>query len=298
MLTRSTSLPFSVTLLQPEKNSTVSSHHSDYVTLVRRGSSGQVNTATFTSGHINQQPSAQRPLVRQTAIDCNHAADTLFVNSSVEASVSCDLDTEKTCGEQSNGKLRRKKAQKFAYNKWYMYGGGTFKKLYSPEKSSENSLVKVRKYCGTAEHDGLKKLTTAQKEIGTGSGSVVNSPNISSSLCSLHSPAASLATISTLDRNQPTVSAMAPLRRNLSLSVLPSLSVGTPDHQNTDRVTRASKLVQEHSSLTSQLSALHIPPNRKKQRTDGELVCALGVDSNPITTSSPPSVPDRTPQHR
>ncbi|KAI3369254.1 hypothetical protein L3Q82_007793 [Scortum barcoo] len=144
-LTRSNSLPFSVTLLQPERSSSTSSYQSDYVTLVRRGSYGQINSAGFGIKPVNQQSSTHRPLVRQTAVDCNHATDGLFMNSSVEeactASLSCNGDGGDICGEPSNRKFRRKKTQKFAYNKWYMYGGGTFKKLYNAEKDGDESII-------------------------------------------------------------------------------------------------------------------------------------------------------------
>eukprot|EP00064_Thunnus_orientalis_P000905 superscaffoldBa00000053_g906 len=156
-LTRSNSLPFSVTLLQPEGSSPTASYQNDYVTLIRRGSSGQINPTGFAIKPLNQQSSTHRPLVRQTAVDCNHATDALFMNSSVEevcaGSFSCDGDGGDICGEPSNRKFRRKKAQKFAYNKWYMYGGGTFKKLYNAEKVGDNSVIKGRKSSTNPEHE-------------------------------------------------------------------------------------------------------------------------------------------------
>uniref|UniRef100_A0AAV2M665 C2H2-type domain-containing protein n=1 Tax=Knipowitschia caucasica TaxID=637954 RepID=A0AAV2M665_KNICA len=87
---------------------------------------------------VNQQSSNHRPLVRQAAVDCNNATEALSKNSSVDeacmSSPSSHGEADDTCGDTSNRKSRRKKAQKFAYNKWYMYGGGTFKKLYDMEK--------------------------------------------------------------------------------------------------------------------------------------------------------------------
>ncbi|KAM4612751.1 zinc finger protein 831 [Polymixia lowei] len=144
-LTRSSSLPFSVALLQPERSSPTSSYQTDYVTVVRRGSSGQIHPTGFTIKSVDQQVSTHRPLVRQAAVDCNHATEGLFMNSSVEeacaGSLSCDGEGSDICGEPSNRKCRRKKAQKFAYNKWYMYGGGTFKKLYSADKGYQLNLA-------------------------------------------------------------------------------------------------------------------------------------------------------------
>ncbi|KAG8007346.1 hypothetical protein GBF38_012835, partial [Nibea albiflora] len=165
-LTRSNSLPFSVTLMQPERSSPTS-YQNDYVTLARRGSSGQINPTGFAIKPVNQQSSTHRSLVRQTAVDCNHATDGLFMNSSVEeactSSLSCDGDGGDICGEPSNRKCRRKKAQKFAYNKWYMYGGGTFKKLYSADKGGDDSVIKGRKSTNP-EHEtvqGLQKRLSA-----------------------------------------------------------------------------------------------------------------------------------------
>ncbi|XP_029947466.1 zinc finger protein 831 isoform X2 [Salarias fasciatus] len=303
-LTRSNSLPFSVTLLQPESSSPAPSRNSDFVTLVRRGSSGQINPAAFTVRPMNQHSSAHRPLVRQTAVDCNHAADGLLPNSSVEeasGSFSGDMDSADICGEPSNRKFRRKKAQKFAYNKWYMYGGGTFKKLYSPEKSSENSGIKGRKCSTNPEHDGLKRLTTGQKETVTVCGSAGNFSHSGSPPGHLDPPAAALPPVSALDLNRQTRTVMAPLRRNLSLSVLPSLSTGPAVSLRADGGTRteAGDGTDEgkHSGSASQLPGPHIPSNRKKQRTDCKITCALELDASPVSGTYPaPSVPAVTPQ--
>ncbi|XP_070695437.1 zinc finger protein 831 [Pempheris klunzingeri] len=207
-LTRSNSLPFSVTLLQPERNSPTTSYQSDYVTLVRRGSSGQINPTGFAIKPVNQQSSTHRPLVRQTAVDCNHATDGLFMNSSVEeacaSSLSCDGDGVDICGEPSNRKFRRKKAQKFAYNKWYMYGGGTFKKLYSTEKSGDESVIKGRKSSTNPEHEvvqGLqKRLSAVHNETVTTAGSTICLQIISDEQLALIEPQIERQTGSTLSQ--------------------------------------------------------------------------------------------------
>ncbi|CAG5984594.1 unnamed protein product [Menidia menidia] len=108
-LTRSSSLPFSVSLLQPDRSSSASSNQSDYVTLVRRGSSGQVNPSSFALRPVSQHSSTHRPLVRQSAVDCNHATDGLFTNPSVEeasrGSLSCDGDGGDICQEPNTRRV-------------------------------------------------------------------------------------------------------------------------------------------------------------------------------------------------
>ncbi|CAL8336999.1 unnamed protein product [Merluccius merluccius] len=140
-LTRSSSLPYSVALLTPEQSTQSFSCPRDYVTLIRRGSSGPANPTAFSGKSVDQQLPAHRPLVRQAAVDCNHATEGLFfTNSSMERPVinsdlSCDGGGgSDICGAQSNRKRLRKKAQKFTYNKWHTYKGGTFKKLYNTTK--------------------------------------------------------------------------------------------------------------------------------------------------------------------
>ncbi|XP_040889611.1 zinc finger protein 831 [Toxotes jaculatrix] len=315
-LTRSNSLPFSVTLLQPEKSSPTFSYQSDYVTLVRRGSSGQINPTGFAIKPVNQQSSTHRPLVRQTAVDCNHATDGLSMNSSVEeactGSLSCDGDGGDICGEPSNRKFRRKKAQKFAYNKWYMYGGGTFKKLYNAEKAVDNSVIKSRKSMNP-EHEVVqgpqKRLSAAHNEtITTTTGSVINTTNSGATLCHPGCPPARVCPVSAVDFNLSTSrlhsscsSLKTPLRRNLSLSVLPLPSIGSLVNHKTNSMssTEAGRLINEekHNDSTSQLCGAHVPSDRKKQRTDDKIICPLQMETDPNTLiHPPPSVTGSAPQ--
>lgn len=296
-LTRSNSLPFSVTLLQPERSSPTSSNQRDYVTLVRRGSSGQINPTGFTIKPANQQSSTHRPLVRQTAVDCNHATDGLIRNSSVEeawsSSLSCDGDGGDICGEPSNRKFRRKKAQKFAYNKWYMYGGGTFKKLYNAEKSSDNSVIKGRKCSANPEHELVQGLQKRAPLAVTTTGSTSNGTTVG--------PPANLSFVPAVDFNLQTnslnsscLALKAPLRRNLSLSVLPLPSIGSLVSHKTDCVNRpeAGRLMNEdkkHSVSTSQLCGAHIPSDRKKLRTDDKIICPLQMETDPNTMLAHPT---------
>ncbi|XP_022600748.1 zinc finger protein 831 [Seriola dumerili] len=303
-LTRSNSLPFSVTLLQPEGSSPTSSYQSDYVTLIRRGSSGQINPTGFAIKPVNQQSSTHRPLVRQTAVDCNHATDGLFMNSSVEeacttSSLSCDGDGGDICGEPSNRKFRRKKAQKFAYNKWYMYGGGTFKKLYKAEKGVDNTGIKGKK-CINLEHEVVqgpqKRLSAIHKETVTTTGSTINMATSSVTVCHPGCPPAKLSLVSAVDLGtnqlQSSYSSLkTPLRRNLS-SVLPLPSTGLLVSHKTDSMssTEAGRLIHEeqHPESTSQLCGAHVPSDRKKQRTDDKIICPLEMEPDPNTLTHPP----------
>ncbi|XP_041639948.1 zinc finger protein 831 [Cheilinus undulatus] len=304
-LTRSNSLPFSVTLLQPEKNSQASSYQRDYVTLIRRGSSGQINPTGFPIKPVNQQSSTHRPLVRQTAVDCNHATDGLFMNSSVEeaytGSLSCDGDGGDICGEPSRGKFRRKKAQKFAYNKWYMYGGGTFRKLYNAEKGGDE---KGRKCLAHPEQEGLqKRSSTVSKEAVTPTGSVLNFT--SATVCHPGCPPAKVSLVSALDFNQTNKlpsscsSSKTPLHRNLSLSVLPLPPIGSLVSHKIDSINKAEsgRLISVEKHTDSQLSGVQIPSDRKKPKTDDKIICPLEMETDPNTlTHRPPSVTGSVPQ--
>lgn len=312
-LTRSNSLPFSVTLLQPERSSPTSSYQSDYVTLVRRGSSGQINPTSFTIKPVNQHSSTHRPLVRQTAVDCNHATDGLFMNSSVEeactGSLSCDGDGGDICAEPSNRKFRRKKAQKFAYNKWYMYGGGTFKKLYNAEKGGDNTVIKGRK-CVNPEHEVVqstqKRLSAVSKETVTTTGSTIKITSSSATVCHSGSTPAKPPYVPALNFDLKTSqhhslnsSLKVPLQRNLSLSVLPLASAGSLAGLKTSSMSSAEALVNEvkHSDSTLQLCGAHVPSDRKKQKTDDKIIFPLTMKTDPNTvTHLLPSVTGSVPQ--
>ncbi|XP_073324180.1 zinc finger protein 831 [Pagrus major] len=308
-LTRSNSLPFSVTLLQPERSSQTSSFQSDYGTLVRRGSSGQINPTGFTMKPVNQQSSTHRPLVRQTAVDCNHATDGLFMNSSVEeactGSLSCDGDGGDICGEPSNRKFRRKKAQKFAYNKWYMYGGGTFKKLYIAEKGGEDNVIKGRKCSTNPAHEAVQKRPLVHKESGATTSSTMIFTSSSTTVYRPDYPNSKLSLGSTVDFKTKQLhtgsSLKSPLPRNLSLSILPLPITGSLVSHKTTSMSRAEdvRLTNEdkHTDSSLQLCGAHIPSDRKKQKTDDKIICPLEMETNPNTvTHLPSSVTSSAPQ--
>ncbi|XP_068171973.1 zinc finger protein 831 isoform X2 [Antennarius striatus] len=303
-LIRSNSLPFSVSLLQPERSTPTSPHQNDYLTLIRRRSSGHINPTSFTSKSVSQPSSTHRPLVRQIAVDCNHATDSLY-NSCVEES-SCDRDNSDNCGEPSSRKFRRKKAQKFAYNKWYMYGDGTFKKLYSAEKGGEESVVKGKKCLTNPDQEVVqgvqKRLSEVHKEILASTGPAVNFTSSNTRVCHSECPPAKVSHVSIADINLSTghlltsFSSLPPLQRNLSLSVLPLPLIGSLMNHKTGSLSRTESSIlikDKQTDSGSQLCEPHIPSDRKKQKTD-KIILPLDNDTN---TRPPPSVTSGGPQH-
>uniref|UniRef100_A0A1A8G8I5 Zinc finger protein 831 n=1 Tax=Nothobranchius korthausae TaxID=1143690 RepID=A0A1A8G8I5_9TELE len=288
--TRSSSLPFSFTLMQPEGSSPASTYQPDYVTVARRGSLGQINPTDLVRKPMNQHSSAHRPLVRQTAVDCNHATDGLFTNSSVEeawtSSLSCNGDAGDICGEPNTKMFRRKKAQKFAYNKWYMYGGGTFKRLYHPDKRVENGTVKGRK-CST----NLQLVHDLQKAASADHTETVPADR----------PPASLSLVPSGDFGLPTRplepchgSIRAPLGRNLSLSMLPVPAIRSLVSHNPERCSRTEAVrltdAPEHTDSSWQRCGDHLPSDRKKQRTDNKMIFPTDLETVPNTSAPLPSL--------
>lgn len=291
-LIRSNSLPFSVSLLQPEQSCpTSSSYHRDYATLFRRGSAGQINPTGFSIKSVNQQSSTHRPLVRQAAVDCNHATDALFKNSSVEeactSSLRCHGEAGDICGETGNRKFRRKKAQKFAYNKWYMYGGGTFKKLYEMERAGENSAAK-----GTKSVPNPEVIQSLQKRLSAGhcETTVVSSPNLvrSATVHSLEAHSVRLPLMPGVSFNSQPSHILAssttqrmPLRRNLSLSVLPLSFLSLTPNLNLDPNKKSEANTSSYDlPCSASQSHVNIPSDRKKQRTD-EKTSSQDLETNP-----------------
>nr|XP_015815593.2 zinc finger protein 831 isoform X1 [Nothobranchius furzeri] len=299
--TRSSSLPFSFTLKQPEGSSPTSRHQPDYVTVARRGSLGQINPTDSARKPVNQHSSAHRPLVRQTAVDCNHATDGLFTNSSVEeawtSSLGCNGDVGDVCGEPNTKKFRRKKAQKFAYNKWYMYGGGTFKRLYDPDKRVENGTVKGRK-CSTnlqLVHDLQKAASADHTETVptmlrfTKSGATADRPPASPSLVP---PGDSGLPTRPLEPCRSPI--RAPLGRNSSLSMLPVPAIRPLVSHKAECCTRPETVkptsAPEHTDSSWQLCGDHLPSDRKKQRTDHKTIFPMDLETVPNTSAPPPSL--------
>ncbi|KAG2467524.1 ZN831 protein, partial [Polypterus senegalus] len=145
-LTRSSSLPFVGTNSDWNQMPSDSSNYQDGV-LRRRINSGLSHTGGAIRQSGDLQSSHPRSLVRQGAVDCCQAVESLHKSFAPEDGSQgslgsdgpepCDVSCESSCG-----KSRRKKTQKFSYNKWYMYGDGIFRKLYQTKKE-DNHNVKV-----------------------------------------------------------------------------------------------------------------------------------------------------------
>lgn len=280
-LMRSHSLPFSVALLPPERK-TQSLSQSDYASLVRSGSSGQINPTGFAVKPVNQQPSTHRPLVRQAAVDCNHATDSLCKNSSAEeagtGAMCCDGDGGEICGEPGNRKFRRRKAQKFAYNKWYMYGGGTFKKLYNTEAGGKESGIKGRKGPTNPDQELVQGL---QKQPSSIHHEQEKTPD----------PTIRLTRTRTTQVYTSCSSFKNPFRRNLSLSALPGPTDKSGCKAHSVGATTAGGEGQKSESIppdfSSKLCELQSPSDRKKQRTDEKIGCASAMETDPVPIAPP-----------
>nr|XP_061793999.1 zinc finger protein 831 isoform X2 [Nerophis lumbriciformis] len=258
-LVRSNSLQFSVTPQQPEKICSNVSFQSDFTTPAQRGRSAPGN----------QQSSAHHPLVRQAAIDCITATETCVTNSSVEeassASLSFDGDDCDIHGEQKKRKFQRKKSQKFAYNKWYMYRGGSFKKLYSPEKAEDGGVGKSRKMSSSIQEQSILSFITkeADKQVHVAKGNTQLCYSDSSLAKNIHS-GVSLQT----DNLKST------LRRNLSLSSSPLLATGSLYMHTMDNTERG--VDEKHMCGES---------DRKKQRTEEKVLCSVGMETDRHTST-------------
>lgn len=287
-LIRSHSLPFNLTLMQPESSSSAAPHQSDYITAVQSGSSSQISSTDLSRKPANQNSSAHRLLVRQTAVDCNHATDGLFTNVSVEevctGSLSWDGDGGDICGESNTRKFRKKKAEKFAYNKWYMYGDGTFKKLCDLQKNANNISFKGK----NCQHEVVQDSVVHQEAVTT-SNSATNFTNSGATACSSYAGLSVVSSVGlTLQKCHlisTNSSIKAPPRRNLSLSVLPLPATGSLLSHKTE----VGQLLNfpKHSDSSSQLSVAHVPSDRKKQRTDGKTT--FSMETNPNRAAHPPT---------
>lgn len=259
-LTRSSSLPFSVGI--QNSDSTVSPYRVDSVPLSRRCSAGHIYPIKSVDQHI---PS-HRSLVRQVAVDGLSAVDGSPMERGSLSSFSSDGDYTDTTSESAIKRCRRKKAQKFAFNKWYMYGGGTFKKICNIEK---DSALKTRKSTLSPEQtDSQGNQISHQKDINSSASVCVS--YTSSSAPSL-SPVASVLTGQTssqvlssyvLVQNTP--------KKQSSGQPQPSLTKQTFQAQDMCTVNAIKDTEEKGRAPETQLSS-PIPSERKKQRTDEHL---------------------------
>lgn len=293
-LTHCKSLPVSVTLLQSERSSPTSLSQSVCKTPVQSSSSGKINPTDFKMTSVNQQYSTHRPLVRQTAIDCNQTTDILYMNSSVEepSTTSCDRDGTGIYGEPNNRKFQRKKAQKFAYNKWYMYRGGTFKKLYNKEKGVCDSTIKGSKLCMNPKPEivphSQNKLSEVHKKGVAIRGTPLNFINNNVKVCHPDCVSTNQSSVSTVDFNVKSCqfhtscsSFKSPIQGNLFLSKLPSLvSYKTENVRMTEGYVLSNN--EKRADSISQLCSFQIPSNRT-QKSDEKRICPQEIEACPNT---------------
>ncbi|KAL7837791.1 hypothetical protein SRHO_G00275020 [Serrasalmus rhombeus] len=258
-LTRSSSLPFSVGIQNSDR--TVSSFQGDSVPLSRRCSAG--NIYPFKS--VDQHAPSHRSLVRQVAVDCLSVAEGSSVERGSHSSLSSDGDCGDASTESGGKRCRRKKAQKFAYNKWYMYGGGTFKKLYNTEK---DSLLKSRKATLSLEQTESQGIQISQQRESNSSASV------SFTSC----PAVSLTptvNVLTAQTSSQVISSyvllQSPLTNQTGLLQHGLDKQTNVPSSNLNTETSFMKGTEEKSKGPEDQLSSPIPSERKKQKTENDL---------------------------
>ncbi|XP_041080028.1 zinc finger protein 831 [Polyodon spathula] len=175
-ITRSSSLPFSGSCLGLEGATVQSLYHQEGCS-GGKGNSGHLHAGDFAARSVDLQASHPRSLVRQVAVDCVPAAEVTCPPAPLEEASQSSLGSEGEpaglTNESSGGKGRRKKTPKFSYSKWYMYGDGTFRKLYQMEKGRNAELsgggCRVRKSSGRAEaSNSLEENKSMETHAGQG----------------------------------------------------------------------------------------------------------------------------------
>ncbi|XP_064161012.1 zinc finger protein 831 [Anguilla rostrata] len=294
-LTRSSSLPFSLGSPGLERSSQHRHYQREAVPVGRRDSSGQLYSGEFVMKSVDQQSSHHRSLVRQSAVDCLPAGEGLNVTSSVEesypSSLGSDGDSIDAICESGGGKCRRKKAQKFSYNKWHMYGGGTFTKLYNTEKGSDHGSLRAKKAVVSTEqgkvHEIQSRNTASLPEPVTSAVSTAEFASAGTSIQTTHRTQC-------LPHSRPSTCGSQPAHGHISqLSSEPNLrrpslsnpsstmhhcvvrqgSLPAPDSTNGSRASLVKSIIQkeqntEHNTTPQCLS--HLPSERKKQRTEDD----------------------------
>nr|XP_055040008.1 zinc finger protein 831 [Misgurnus anguillicaudatus] len=243
-LTRSSSLPF-----------TMGGKHSDGAinpNISRRCSAGHVNPF----GSTDQQAPSHRSLVRQVAVDCLSSLNGSSVDRGSISSLSSDGDNTDIGTETTIKGNYRKKTQKFDYTKWHTYKGGTFRKLYNPDRDSP---LKTKKTASSIEQTDSLEIQISQPRD---SASV--SPNFTSCSVVCNSQTAEMSLAQKL--NQVTSSYIllkSPLRK----------TVEEPKQMLTLQNTQSSDF--------------HIPSERKKQRTGSNvhMLTMTGPSIRPVNAN-------------
>ncbi|XP_058229856.1 zinc finger protein 831 isoform X2 [Hemibagrus wyckioides] len=255
-LTRSSSLPFSMGI--QNSDSMVSPYHVDNVPLSRRCSAGHI----YPYKSVDQHTPSHRSLVRQVAVDGLPAVEGSLMERGSLSSLSSDGDCTDMTSESAVKRCRRKKAEKFAYNKWYMYGGGTFKKLYNTEK---DSVLKSRKSTLSPEQTDSQGIQISQQKESDLSASVSGSytscsaPSLSPVLTAQTS--SQVLSSYVLVQNPPVKQSTGQPQQSLTKQTnVPSSDLST--------VMNAIKGTEDKGTAPETQLSTPIPSERKKQKTD------------------------------
>ncbi|CAB1353144.1 unnamed protein product [Coregonus sp. 'balchen'] len=278
-LARSSSLPHNVGLQGTDRAGSASPHHShphhrDWPHLGRKGSSGLLYPVGFATKSVDHHASGHRPLVRQAAVD-SLPTDGPMTLAAGDNLIPCGLGSDGDGGVDGelSRKSHRKKSQKFAYSKWYKYGGGgggTFTKLYSPEKAADPGVLKAKRSLAGLE---------PERVLGVQRGSAVCTDLVTS----LVSSSATVCHPSCLRDNLSPVNHLYLPPSHLHTTHTSSLkhplqraqSVSTEAFSNrTDCVSMTVTHQQKHTNCVSQRCGSHIPSERKKQKIENN-VCLL-----------------------
>lgn len=257
-LTRSSSLPFSVGI--QNSDSKASPYQADNVPLSRRCSAGNI----YPFNSVDQHTPSHRSLVRQVAVDGLSSVEGSPMERVSYSSLSSDGDCIDMASESAVKKCRRKKAQKFAYNKWYMYGGGTFTKLCNMEK---DSVLKNRKSTLNPEQTDSQGIQISQQKDNNSSASVA----VSYTSCS----ATNVSPVPTAPTSSPILSSHVlikntPTKQLTGQQTQQSLIKQTVQAQDMCTVNAIKGKDEKAREAETQLST-PIPSERKKQRTDEHL---------------------------
>lgn len=261
-LTRSSSLPFSMGI--QNNDSMVSPYQVDNVPLSRRCSAGHI----YPFKSVDQHTPSHRSLVRQVAVDGLSAVEGSLMERGSLSSLSSDGDCTDAVSESAVKRCRRKKAQKFAYNKWYMYGGGTFKKLYNIEK---DSVLKSRKSTLSPEQSESQGIQINQQK----NSNSIAAASLSYTSCSAPS-LSNVANVLTAQTPSQVLSSYV-LVQNTPMKQ----STGQPQQSLTKQanipssdlsmVMKAIKGTEEKGRSPETQRSTPIPSERKKQKTDEHL---------------------------
>nr|XP_023693068.1 zinc finger protein 831 [Paramormyrops kingsleyae] len=305
-LVRSSSLPFNVGSSGFERASTHGSYQAESTQQSGRDRMGHVYPGDLLMRSMDQPTPHHRSLVRQKAVDGLPAADFPNLPSTEEhfsSGPSGEGSSVEPTGEASGGKYRRKKLPKFSYNKWYMYGDGTFRKLCNMEKGSDRNAFRAKKSGNSMEQDKGQEIQSKH----TGSfretqSSRISAPDLKSdagnidSACNPsqvppHLPPSGCVTLDQGPSNPDASNAFLQKRilRNPTVSTQQSITkqsnIQTLSNKN-DRGVKELDLEEENSETPSSSfqGESHLPSERKKQRTD-ENICVPAEKTDVVTTS-------------